>query len=57
MPKRARIFMIAYMTVGILALLFTVQSLMSGWYFNALLTAGIFLFSSWQVYRLLQNRG
>lgn len=57
MPTRARLFMIAYMTLGILGLLFTVQSLMNGLYFNALLTASVFLLCSWQVYRLMQSRG
>ena len=56
MLKRARIFMIAYMTIGILALLFTLQNMTSGWFFNAFLTFGVFLFCSWQVYRLMQNR-
>ncbi|MCA9980431.1 MAG: hypothetical protein KDD89_06355 [Anaerolineales bacterium] len=55
MPTRARFFMIAYMTLGILGLLFTVQSLMNGLYVNALLTASVFLLCSWQVYRLLQQ--
>jgi hypothetical protein len=56
MPQRARLFMIAYMTIGILSLLFTFQSVMNGWYFNAALTLGVFAFCSWQVYRLMQSR-
>ncbi len=56
MTQRARWFMIAYMTLGILALLFTVQNASTGAYFNAALTLAIFLFCSWQVYRLMQKR-
>lgn len=56
MPTRARLFMIAYMTIGILALLFTLQNVTNGLYFNAFLTLGVFIFCSWQVYLLMQKR-
>jgi uncharacterized MnhB-related membrane protein len=53
MPTRHRLFLIAYMTIAILALLLTLQNILIPNYFNALLTFAVFLLCSWQIYRLL----
>jgi uncharacterized MnhB-related membrane protein len=53
MPTRHRWFLIAYMTIAILALLLTLQNILLPNYFNAFLTFGVFLLCSWQIYRLL----